>query len=228
MSQRNAPMVKWACHFVVLLLVAVQPGFAKPKTATPFGQPEDVVRKLYRQIVKRKPLGIPFGSNKKAIWPLLSRGLIQRLETTRTCESDQMRKLNVEEERLRREHPDEAKMIALKPSTWDEDGLFSGFNEEGIPAAAIIERTEPQNDGSSRVYVKLTYHDTFETGRHPNPADTFSWTVAAVVILEEGHYLVNDVLFFKENSTEIETRLSEMLLQGCDGPKWIGYPERAK
>lgn len=227
MTHENTQMSEWACFFVVLLLVAVPAMFANEKRAASVGQPEDVVHKLYRQIVKRKPLGIPFGSDKKAIWPLLSRKLIQRLETTRACESDQMRQLRLEEEKLRREHPDEAKMIALKPSTWDEDGLFSGGNEEGIPASAIIDRTESQNDGSSHVYVKLTYH-TFETGRHPHPADTFSWSVAAVVISEEGHYLVNDVLFFKENSTEIETRLSEMLLQGCDGPKWIGYSQPAK
>jgi len=119
-------------------------------------------------------------------------------------------------------------MIALKPATWDEDGLFSGGNEEGMPASAIIETVEPQKDGSSHVFVKLTYKETFQTyGHAPKPADTFSWSIASVVILENRHYLVDDVLFFRENSSEGESRLSEMLRQGCDGAKWTGYPDRA-
>jgi hypothetical protein len=219
MKRLNVEFLVW-----LALLLAATHAAAQPGTAGAGGGPEDIVRKLYRQVVKRQPQGIPWGADKKAIWPFLSKRLIQRLEVTRACEADQIRHLKLEEEKLRREHPDEAKMIALKPATWDEDGLFSGGNEEGVPAAATISRIESQDNKSSQVYVKLTYRETFQTyGRSPNPADTFSWFVAAVVIFEEGHYLVDDVLFFKEHSTEVETRLSEMLSQGCNGPKWIGY-----
>lgn len=67
--------------------------------------------------------------------------------------------------------------------------------------------------------VKLTYKETFETyGRPPNPANTFSWPIAAVVIPEDGHYVVNDILFFKRDSAEVELRLSELLTRHCDGP----------
>jgi hypothetical protein len=190
-------------------------------------RPEDVVRKLYRQIVERKPLGIPRGSDKSAIWPLLSKRLIQDLETARACEADGIRQTEKEEAKLRREHPDQAKMISLKPPTWDENGLFSGGNEEGVPARAIITKVAPQADGSFRVYVRLTYKETFETyGRRPNPADTFSWSVAAVVTSENAHYVVDDVVFFSDDSKKIETRLAQMLTQGCDGLKWIGNAGR--
>jgi hypothetical protein len=89
-----------------------------------------------------------------------------------------------------------------------------------------VENVIQQADGASQVYVKLTYKETFETyGRSPKPADTFSWPVAAVVVFEDGRYVVNDILFFKEDSTEVDYRLSHFLTLGCDGSRWIGYQE---
>lgn len=40
---------------------------------------EAVVIRLYQQVVSRKPLGIPSGKDRKAIWPLLSRDLSERM-----------------------------------------------------------------------------------------------------------------------------------------------------
>ena|SRR5579859_3851883 len=148
----NLKISVWMFVLLALTLCAV----AEFANGGKVRRPEDVVRQLYRQIVERQPLGIPRGSDKRAIWPLLSRRLVQELETARACEADGIRQTDQEEARLRREHPDQAKMISLKPPTWDENGLFSGGNEEGVPATAIITKVAPQTDGSFYVYVKLT------------------------------------------------------------------------
>jgi hypothetical protein len=49
-----------------------------PTQASAATKASGVVRKLYRQVVLRRPLGIPTGENKVAIWPFLSSGLIRQ------------------------------------------------------------------------------------------------------------------------------------------------------
>jgi hypothetical protein len=170
--------------------------------------PDAVVRELYKQVVARRPLGIPKGADKEAIWPFLSRGLIQRLDTAQACENDYFR-----------QHTDKDS----KPGfDWLETDLFSGANEKAIPSEAVVERTKPQKDGSFHVYLRLTYRESYETyGRPPDPANTFNWHAAAVVISEGGRFVVDDVLLFKDDSTKIESRLSDSF-SGCDGARWIG------
>jgi hypothetical protein len=97
-------------------------------------------------------------------------------------------------------------------------GLFSGGNEEALPADAIVQRTEIQRDGSYRVHVELTYRESLETyGRTPDPPNTFKWTVVASVIRDEGRFAVDDVLYMNEETKRIESRLSEVLNVGEDG-----------
>jgi hypothetical protein len=170
--------------------------------------PGSVVRDLYQQLVVRRPLGIPKGADKAAIWPFLSKGLIRRLDAAQTCEDDYFRQHKGEEGKPR--------------FGWLETGLFSGANERGIPAEAVVERTKPQKDGSFHVYVRLTYKESSETyGRTPDPANKFHWHVAAVVISEDGRFVVDDVLLFKDESTKTESRPA-VSFPGCDGSRWIG------
>ncbi len=170
--------------------------------------PDSVVRELYQQVVARKPLGIPKGEDKAALWPFLSKRLIQTLDAAQSCENDYLRQRPAEDG---------------KPAFgWLEAGLFSGSNEWAIPASAAVERTEPMKDGTFRVYVRLTYKESSETyGKPPDPTHTFDWHAAAVVISEEGRFVVNDVLLFKEDSTKIQSRLADSFA-GCDGPRWVG------
>lgn len=167
-----------------------------------------VVRQLYQEIVARRPLGIPKGENKAAIWPHLSKGLIHRLETAQACEDSYLQQHKGEDG---------------KPGfDWLEVNLFSGGNEQAIPSSAVVERTAAEKDGSIRVYVRLRYKESFKTyGRPPNPANTFRWRVAAAVISEDGKFVVDEVLFLKDDSTKIESRLEDFF-QGCDGPRWVG------
>jgi len=171
-------------------------------------QPYVAVQKLYREVVARRPLGIPKNADKAAIWPFLSHSLTQRLEAAQACEADYLR-----------HHSDDGK----PEYAWLEFGLFSGSNEEAIPASATVQRTEPQPDGSFRVYVRLTYKESFEThGQSPNPVNSFRWQVAAVVIKEKGRFVVDDILFFKEHTSKLQSRLSQILTQGCEGRRWVG------
>lgn len=190
---------------VILLLPLVSclsPG------GTANSSPDSVVRELYKQVVARKPLGIPKGADRAALSAFLSKGLLRRLDEAQACEDDYLR-----------QHGSEGR----KPTfAWLETGIFSGSNEKGLPAAAAVERTQRRKDGSFYVYVQLTYKESSETyGKLPNPSNTFHWGVTAVIIPESGKLFVNDVLFFKDKSNTIESRLSDSF-PGCDGSHWVG------
>lgn len=189
------------------------------RVVSPFGaadnSPDVVVRELYKQVVARKPIGIPKGADKSAVWPFLSKKLIHQIESEQSCEVDYFRK-----------HP---KSGDEKPEfDWLELGLFSGANERAAPAAAVVTRTEQDGNGRYRVYVRLTYKESFETySRPPNPANTFHWNVAAIVISEDGKFIVDDVFLFKDNSTKIDSRLTTSF-PGCDGEHWVGEKPNRK
>ena len=166
-------------------------------------QPDAVVRKLYAQVVARHPLGIPKGPDRAAIWPFLSKQLKQRLEAAQACEADYMR-----------QHSGNNGKPEFR---WLENGIFSGGNEQALPAKAVIERAEAQMDGSFQVYVKLTYRDR----ESRDPSNIFRWEIAAKVVSEDGRFVVDDVLLFKDDSTEVKSRLSGLFV-GCDGSRWTG------
>jgi hypothetical protein len=176
--------------------------------------PDSVVRELYQQVVARRPLGIPKGEDRAALRPFLSKRMIQKLDAAQSCEDDYLR-----------QRPDKNGKPAFG---WLETGLFSGSNEWAIPDAAVVERTEQTKDGTFRVYVRLTYKESFETyGKPPDPAHTFDWHIAAVVITEERRFVVNDVLLFNDDSTKISSRLTDSFA-GCDGPRWVGIKAKGR
>jgi hypothetical protein len=87
--------------------------------ATAERSPDSVARELYQQVVARRPLGIPKGADKEAIWPFLSKGLIQRLDAAQACENDYFRQYTDKDS---------------KPGFgWLETDLFSGANEKATP-----------------------------------------------------------------------------------------------
>jgi hypothetical protein len=163
-------------------------------------QPEALVSSLYQQVVARHPLGIPYGADMKIFAPYLSKALLHRFDVNNACFAD-----------WRKQNPDPS----LKPPVGlIESGLFSGGNEEAEPQAFHIERAESETDSSSRVYVKLTVGDP--------PDKPLTWYVAAVVVRENGRPVVDDVLYLKGETGEVESRLSKDLSLGCDGPRWVG------
>ena len=103
------------------------------------GQPliSTPVTDLYEQVVARHPRGVPMGPDKAALWPFLSRRLIQQLETARACQDD-----------YSRQHPE--RDTDPKPA-WINSGIFVGDGKRAAPRFINTFGKEPQKDGSYRV-----------------------------------------------------------------------------
>jgi hypothetical protein len=164
---------------------------------------EAVVRSLYAQVLARHPVGIPRDSDMKVIAPSLSKNLLRRIDQALACEKDYYRQ---------HQSPKEKPQIE-----WLEFGLFTGGNEKVSPSAFDIESTQLEKDGSFQVQVKLTWGSL---------AKPWIWRVIVIVVQEEGHSVVDDVIFLEdENLDDARSRLSEALASGCDGAHWVGYRE---
>jgi hypothetical protein len=165
-------------------------------------QPDALVRNLYREVVARQPHDIPEGTDWQSFAPYLSKGLLHRIDLARSCSADRDRQSL------------DGQLMARIVSGY---GLFSG--DDSSPQAFQIEKTEAEKDGSSRVYVRLTWETPSQR--------PFSWPVAAVVIREDGRFVIDDVLYIDDHIYDREAdrrheRLSEYLSAGCDGAHWSG------
>src|SRR5260370_7015430 len=84
---------------IFLLLIVPAPG-QNPAAKSEPGQeqrnsgrsPVEVVRVFYTYVTTYRPLGIPMGRAKKALWPLLSKRLVRELDTLPPCEDDYYRR----------------------------------------------------------------------------------------------------------------------------------------
>lgn len=189
--------------FLLQFAAAMALGLADPHSKL-YGQPtppEAVVRSLYRQVVARHPVGIPKDADMRIFAPYLSKALTRRVDLFLACDAD-----------WRRQNPEPH--LKAPFGVW-ESGIFSGVYERTEPARFEIEATHLEANGSFRVYVKLTYDDP--------PGHPHDWRVAAIVAKENGHYVVDDVIYLKDKDLDIESRLSEALSVSCDGAHWKGY-----
>lgn len=195
-------LLRWTILLQFTTILAFGQPVHQGEPPRPSEQPEAMVRSLYKAVVARQPIGIPESSASKLFFaPYLSKGLLHRIDLALACGEDWHRK-----------NPDPN----LKPEVgWLELGLFSGDSEEAEPRAFHIERTQTEKDGSFRVYVRLTWGGP--------PESTLIWHVAAVVVRENGQFVVDDVLYLKDDGPDVESRLSVRLSAGCDGSHWIGF-----
>ena len=164
-----------------------------------------VVQSLYNEVVARHPVGIPKDTDMKAFAPYLSKALLRQIDLAHACEDDYYRQ---------HQNPKEK-----PPIEWLEFGLFTGGMENAAPGSFHVLGTESEKDDSFRTYVELII--MYGLPAHPQPS---VWYVAAVVVRENGQFVVDDVIFLKDYSTLTnEFRLSEVLRAGCNGPRWVGY-----
>lgn len=163
-------------------------------------QPATVVRNLYREVVARHPVGIPEGEDMKIFLPYLSKALLHKIDLAVACSTD-----------WSRQHPDPNEKPGL---AWLESGLFSGDDERTSPRTFQIEKIHQETDGSFRVYVRLTWGAA---------ADPWIWHVATIVVRENDHFAVDDVIYLKDKDRDDESSLSGYLSSGCDGPRWVGH-----
>ena len=170
--------------------------------------PEDageMVRSLYSEVVARHPIGIPKDRDMKAFAPYLGAALLREINLANACEDDYYRHHQTPNRK--------------PPIEWLEFGLFTGGLEEAAPGSFHVLGTEPQKDGSLRVYVELII--MYGLPANPEPS---VWYVAPTVVREQGQFRVDDIIFLKDYSTLTnEFRLSEVLRTGCNGPRWVGY-----
>lgn len=163
------------------------------------------VRMLYQQLVSRPIGGIPTIERMKSLSPYLSHSLLNRITQARACGDDWFRL-----------HPQND---IKAPLAWLEFGLFSGADDRSGPHTFQIEKAKSQEDSSIRVNVRLT--------EGIPPEKPWTWEVVAIVIREDERFVVNDVVFLKDKDVNTESRLSEILQRGCDGPHWVGYGNRS-
>jgi hypothetical protein len=181
---------------MTLLLLA-----AAALALTPAGSAESAVRELYRHVVARKPLGIPAGADRNALWPLLTPRLRGILETAEACERDYLRQHATSDEKP--EYP------------WLELGLFSGGNEMAVPASVEVADTRNEGGGRYRVDLRFAYRD--ERGA------TFTWDGSALVACQGSTCLVDD--FVPAPVDGVAAPRLSATFAGCDGKRWVGAPE---
>jgi hypothetical protein len=193
-------------QFLLLLQIATPLALGQAahwtEPAGPADQPEALVRSVYNEVVALHPLGVPGGAAFEVFKPNLSKMLLHRIDINIACQND-----------WDRQNPGPNS----KPP-FLEFGLFSGDAERAEPRTFQIERVKAEKDGSIRVYVRLTHE---EPGASP-----WTWQVSTVLVRENGHFVVDDVIYLKDKPRDVDVRLSEYLSQGCEGPHWVGDREQ--
>lgn len=192
-------------RYILLLQLATTLAFSQaPQRNNPTGlpnQPDTLVLSLYTEVVARHPHDIPDGADMKIFAPYLSDVLLSKIDLAKACSAD-----------WDRQNPEPR----LKAKLVSYFGLFSGEFAEGVPRSFQVKKTLTEKDGSFRVYVSLTSHETPRT----------SWRVAVIVLSEKGHYVIDDVIYINDSvypDFEVKPanrRLSEYLSAGCNGSNW--------
>jgi hypothetical protein len=164
------------------------------------------VRLFYTYITRYQPLGIPQGRAKKALWPLLSRRLVQELDSLQACDDDYYRR-----------YDDVLKANQYKPATpWLEEGLFSGPNEAASPMKFSILGSRQIGENRVDVHLRFTRKQTHCCG-HPASYDHTEGVVTAV--LENNRWVIDDFVAMYDNDELI--RLSDGYPE-CKGDQWVG------
>jgi hypothetical protein len=179
-------------YVCLLPLMAVSACHRAPqaKSPDPSAQVSAMIDNLYKAVVARRPRSIP---DRKIFGPYLSKGLLHGFDLDDACF-----------DRWNRANPDPN----LKPPVGlIEFGVFSGGVADGEPQTFHVEKVEAEKDGSYHALVTLTYAE---------PTFKQTWQVAPVVIRENGRFVVNDVIYLKQQDQD-EDRLSHVLIEDCHG-----------
>jgi hypothetical protein len=174
----------------------------------------DVTRTLYDLVVARHPLGIPQGADKTRTNPLLSKRLKIQLATAESCQQDYLRQVP-------------GRGTSHKPA-WLNAGLFSGEGKLALPNAGLVDHKVRQDDGSFRILVWLSRKESGAPPSSPAKATWRNWRADARVILEDGHFVVDDVKLFEGVSADSSFHSFSDFFSGCDGLRWVGASTTAR
>lgn len=174
------------------------------------------VTDFFQQVVARHPIGIPTGADKSALWPFLSRRLIQQLETTQACQDDYSRQYPIGG-------------TDPKPA-WINSGIFTGDGKHAAPSFINIGGNDAQKDGSYRVSMyaiersSTGKNDSIIAGgmRAYRVEPNAEWRIVATVVPENDRFVVDDVRIFDRDSTDGPSHLLSETFAGCNGAHWTG------
>jgi hypothetical protein len=167
----------------------------------------DAVRVFYTYVTRYQPIGIPGGRARKALWPLLSKRLVQELDSLGACDEDYDRRYG---EILRANQ--------YKPATpWLEEGLFSGPNEAASPMKFSILSSRAIGENRVDVHLRFTYKQTYCCGQ---PTSYDHWEGVVSAILENNRWVIDDFVSMYENDELL--RLSDGYPKECRSGKWVG------
>jgi hypothetical protein len=166
----------------------------------------DSARVFYTYITRYQPLGLPQGRAKKALWPLLSKRLVQELDILQVCEHDYYQR-----------YGDFLRANQYKPAIpWLEDGLFSGPNEAASPSKFSILSSKTVGENRVDVYLRFIHRQTYCCG-YPTRYEHYEGVVT--VILENGRFVIDDFVAL-DDATPLN-RLSDGFPH-CQGGRWVG------
>jgi hypothetical protein len=178
-------------------------------SSPPSEQPSELAQELYADVIAHPTSGIPSGDDWKLFAPFLGKSLLHKIDIYNACVADEARHFAT---------GPPVKLISLA-----EFGIFSGSDEKEAPGSAKVESTQPQNDGSVRVTVKLVL-----------PQYQMEWRVIDVFVKEDGHYVLKDVVFPEEffikgvkddRPPGPDEYLSQLLTKICKGgTHWVDGP----
>jgi hypothetical protein len=166
---------------------------------------EAIVQRLYKLVLKHRPIGAMEPSERKIFAPFLDDRLSRKLDSTVSCEKDYFY-----QQRGYKGPPVKA------PFAWGENGTFSGGDDENALRSFEVEKSESGATGFIEVTVRLKWGDTTQ--------DEKPWISWVVVVMkqEKDHIAVDDVIYLGEKEAPRHERLSEILSHGCRDGHWIG------
>jgi len=164
----------------------------------------EAVRVFYTHVTKYRPLGIPEGHAKKALWPLLSRRLTEELNSLQACSDDYYRRYG---DFLRANH--------YKPAfPWLEEGLFSGSRS---PMRYLILSSRSIGDNRVDVLLRFTYKQTYCCGESAS-YEHYEGVVTA--IQQNNRWVIDDFVALSGNYDLY--RLSDGYPKACQAGRWVG------
>jgi hypothetical protein len=154
------------------------------------------VRVFYTDITRYRQLGIPYGRARKALWPLMSKRLVQEIGGLGKCDDDYYRRYG---EILRAN--------AYKPATpWLEEGLFTGPDDAATPSTFRI--LSSRSVGENRVDVLIAFREDWGDAEGD-----------VTVILENNRWVIDDyvAMYSNDKLRRLSTGYSE-----CKDGRWVG------
>jgi hypothetical protein len=176
-----------------MLWLFLSVGLAQASDATP----QAFVTHFYTVYIKQHSSGLFLqGGAKRALDPLLSKRLRQRLSDAVACQADWVRQ--------------QPKGSTDKPPFVD-CCPFSGA-ADGMPTSFALGPTEVLPDGRHRVVVNFVRKETH---------DVITWRDAAIVMKEDDRFVLEDVIYDVDPASGQHGRLSENF-DDCRDRRWIG------